>query len=191
LFRVLEYMFYKMNEMKELGYPSEKGRVYAVNSGVDIDYLRIALDLNRENFLYMNNSSDSEVITGQYRFVLLDGRILEIGKMQEVLDSLQNPETTFFCFADQKVSGKEDMLDLSEFYNTPFRIYAEASIRKTYRKSPFFSSEQGSWNLARTAFGFPHSSASLEEEFIHSISSSRDILTCYDQVRGFTVVRVD
>ena len=180
-----------MIENRKFYYPSNKGRVFHVRSFMDLDYLRIAMDLQKEDFLYLDPIHDVNY-KFQNRYVLLDERVLTREKIDQVLSSDSIHMSTIFCFFfDMTQDIPEDLVDLSNEYTMPFHVYAEATVRKTFRKSVFFSSENGIWYPVRTRFRFPHLSSSLEEEFLRSISSSRDILKCYDRVEGIKIVSVD
>lgn len=180
-----------MTENRKFYYPSNKGRVFHVRFFMDLDYLRIAMDLQNEDFQYLDSVHDVNC-KFQNRYVLLDERVLTREKIDHVLSSNTAHESTVFCFFfDMTEDIPEDLVDLSNEYTIPIHVYAEATVRKAFRKSIFFSSENGAWYPVRTRFRFPHPSSSLEEEFLRSISSSRDILKCYDRVEGIRVLRVD
>lgn len=178
--------------MRKFNYPNEKGMIYQVSSSLDIDYLRIVLDHKNEDFVLVQ--SHMEGLTEQLgkRFLLLDERNLCKPEMDRIFSLLNKFDSTVFLYMPENFHGHNAAkIDLSSEYEVPFDVLVEANVRKAFRKSIFFNSETGNWSLTRSKFQFPHDSLNMEAEYLLSINSDRNILTCYDKVTGLKILRID
>lgn len=179
-----------MGKDRKFKYPTDLGKIFFVRSHLDMDYLRIAMGIQCQDFAYSTEFFDEDPGSGR-RFILIDERsISDHEKIGKILRSSSLTNSTVFCYCPA-ISAENEILDLSENYSSSFKVYANATVRRSFQKSIFFNCESGIWSLVRTMFKFPHNSLSLEDVFLNSINSSRNILTCYDQIELFQVERID
>jgi len=171
-----------------------EGVMYPVASSLDMDYLRILMDCSEEDYRMISHNDLEKLKCTEGKFVLIHkGESVASSKKMRISDLYKGERVIFFdCALSHLMHDAPigDLLDFSNEYETPIRLLVQAYVRKAYRKSVFFSSEGGIWILARTLIYFPYSCQTMDKQFLYEITSSRDILTCYDQIKNLKVIEI-
>jgi hypothetical protein len=173
----------------------KSGTAYPVATRLDLDFIHILLDSEQVNYVQINETNELHHFSGtETKIVWVDLPSEDLHYLDIWLRTIGNADWIIFFQVNQAVRITKtcigELLDFSSAYRQPFDLLVEADVRRAYRKNIFFSSAHGIWSRVRTTIPFPYGEESMELQFLKAISSSRDILLCYDQVQNLKVIEV-
>jgi hypothetical protein len=168
--------------------------LHLFSSSKDLLYMKFSLDMLNLPYLVIMDWEELEGVQHDRRPIVLCCDEIGNDKEMKVLDELLKGRGLLgICKVSYTVDlrfHKSKVHDLSKHYKKPIVYLAEFEARWNFRRSIFFNNENGVWHTCRTSFMFPFEEDSLEQVILRSISSSKDILKSYDEVRCLRIIKI-